>query len=52
MTDPADDLTAHDGLAERTNNALRPEDPPEDAQPPQDPAWLPPGTETAAGGPQ
>ncbi len=45
MTDPQqDDLTADDELAERTDNGLRPDDPPD--QPPQDPDWLPPGTAT------
>jgi hypothetical protein len=47
MTDPQqDDLTADDDLAQRTDNGLRPDDPPEEAQPPQDPGWLPEGTET------
>lgn len=40
------DLTADDGLVERTDNGLRPDDPPEQRQPPQNPAWLPDGTET------
>jgi hypothetical protein len=50
MTGPEqDDLTGEAGehLVERTDNGLRPQDPPEDEQPPQDPAYLPEGTETA-----
>lgn len=46
MTEPQHDRTGEDELAERTDNGLRPGDPPEDQQPPQDPAWLPPGTVT------
>ncbi len=47
MTDPEqDDLTADDRRAEPTDNGLRPEDPPEDQQPSQDPSWLPEGTIT------
>lgn len=49
MTAPGqDDLTNEPGeqLVERTDNGLRPEDPPEEQQPPQDPAYLPEGTET------
>lgn len=53
MTDPAsgqDDLTAEgDASVEQTDNGLRPEDPPEEQQPPQDPSWLPDGTQTAGG---
>jgi hypothetical protein len=40
----ADDLTALDGLVERTDNGLRPDDP--DEQPSQDPGALPEGTVT------
>jgi hypothetical protein len=49
MTDPQqDDLSAEaDNLVQRTDNGLKPEDPPEDQQPPQDPDWRPEGTETA-----
>lgn len=50
MTHPPeqDDLSAEsDALVERTDNGLRPEDPPEAEQPPQDPTFLPEGTETA-----
>jgi len=50
VTEPAqDDLTGEAGeqLVEYTDNGLRPDDPGE--QPPQDPAWLPDGTETAEG---
>jgi hypothetical protein len=39
-----DDLTADDERVRPTDNGLRPDDPAE--QPPQDPAWLPEGTET------
>ncbi len=46
---PAEDLTADDARAEPTDNGLRPEDPPLDQQPPQDPAWLPTGTVTEEG---
>lgn len=49
MTGPEqqDDLSHEsDDLVERTDNGLRPEDPPEDEQPPQDPSYLPEGTET------
>jgi hypothetical protein len=40
------DLTADDDLVERTDNGLRPDDPPEAEQPPQDPEYLPDGTES------
>jgi hypothetical protein len=47
MTEPEqDDLTADDRRVELTDNGLRPDDPPEGEQPPQDPAYLPPGTES------
>jgi hypothetical protein len=48
MTEPEqEDLTAQgDALVEPTDNGLRPEDPPEEQQPPQDPSWLPEGTPT------
>jgi hypothetical protein len=46
--DKQDDLTADDRRVEPTDNGLRPDDPPEDQQPPQDPAWLPEGTATEA----
>ena len=51
MTAPGqDDLTHEPGeeLVERTDNGLRPEDPPEEQQPPQDPAYLPEGTESGS----
>jgi hypothetical protein len=43
-----DDLTDEPGeqLVEQTDNGLRPEDPAETEQPPQDPEYLPEGTET------
>lgn len=46
-----DDLTREPGeqLVERTDNGLRPEDPPEAEQPPQDPDYLPDGTQTDGG---
>lgn len=46
MTEPQqDDLsTEADDLVAPTDNGLRPDDP--DDQPPQDPGWLPDGTET------
>lgn len=50
MTEPEqDDLTHEPGeqLVEQTDNGLRPDDPVE--QPPQDPAYLPEGTESEAG---
>ena len=48
MTEHAeqDDLTADDLRVEPTDNGLRPEDPPEADQPPQDSSWLPEGTAT------
>jgi hypothetical protein len=51
MTQPRqDDLTGEPGeaLVEQTDNGLRPDDPPEAEQPPQDPGWLPEGTATEA----
>jgi hypothetical protein len=48
MTHPEqEDLTAQgDAEVQRTDNGLRPDDPPEEEQPPQDPGWLPEGTVT------
>ena len=44
VTEPdPNDPTVTDGLIERTDNGPQPGDPVE--QPPQDPAWLPDGTE-------
>jgi hypothetical protein len=43
-----DDLTADDRRVEYTDNGPKPGDP-DDVEPiEQDPAWLPPGTQTAA----
>jgi len=42
--DDLNDPTVTDGLVEPTGNALTPDDP--DEQPPQDPEWLPEGTDS------